>query len=316
MDTALADEAKERTEPRVKGTRQVLLIANLPKHEPAVLEQLIREAFALYNTELAEVEIITHSSGAASSFAFVKPKSWRRLDEAKLKLDGSYLPEPPRTAKMPREPSGAGSSSSAADDKRPLKVRWALDRATLFVGDLSKDVTDETLRAAFAQFGTILYCRIEKHSPELGGNAKGYGYVEYSKRSVASKVQQLLSDNLFLCGNSPRPIRVEFAVDADERDDREGAPVDPELTTAPAHFATPGHLEFDFALKWRELSLAHRAEMERMAELHRQERELLRLEQQEVYAQTIRKYRALEKPEDAARGHVDLSGGIKKRVRE
>lgn len=310
-----AEPEEERAVPRQKGKRQVLLIANLPKHEPAVLEQLIRDAFALYGTELAEVEIITTSSGAASSFGFVRPKNWRRVDEAKLKLDGSYLPEPPRSAKMPREPSAA-ASSSAADDKRPLKVRWALDRATLFVGDLSKDVTDETLRAAFAQFGTVLYCRIEKHSPELGGDAKGFGYVEYSKRSVASKVQQLLSDNLFLCGNSPRPIRVEFAVDADERDDRDGAPVDPELTTAPAHFATPGHLEFDFALKWRELSLAHRAEMERMAELHRQERELLRLEQQEVYAQTIRKYRTLEKPEDAARGHVDLSGGVKKRVRE
>ena len=51
----------------------------------------------------------------------------------------------------------------------------------------------------------------------------------------------------------------------------------------PPHFAQPGTLEFDFALRWRELALAHSAEAQKMAELHRQERELLRQEQREQF---------------------------------
>ena len=90
-------------------------------------------------------------------------------------------------------------------------------------------------------------------------------------------MQQLLSDNLFLLSNSPRPVRVEFALYDASIDDDEGAPVAPKLVEPPPLFAQPGTLEFDFALKWRELALAHKAEEERLHELHRQEREILRL---------------------------------------
>ena len=98
--------------------------------------------------------------------------------------------------------------------------------------------------------------------------------VEYSKRSTAAKVQQLLSHNLFLLGQSPRPVRVEFALD-DELDDKEGETVvtdsrNRDVHDPPPHFAQPGSLEFDFALKWRELQLAHKAESDQLAELHRQ----------------------------------------------
>lgn len=108
--------------------------------------------------------------------------------------------------------------------------------------------------------------------------AQLYGFVQFSKPSIATKVQQLLSDNLFLIHNSPRPVRVEFAVD-DAADDTEGEPVGSGMKPPPPHFAVPGSLEFDFALRWRELTLAHTAEAERLDTVHRQEREVLRQEQ-------------------------------------
>ena len=73
-------------------------------------------------------------------------------------------------------------------------------------------------------------------------------------------------------------MRVDFAV-YDAFDDAEGAPVASDLKPHPPHFAVPGSLEFDFALRWRELALAHEAERDRLSEVHRQEREVLRQEQ-------------------------------------
>ena len=111
-------------------------------------------------------------------------------------------------------------------------------------------------------------------------------------------MQQLLTDNLFLLGSSPRPVHVEFALDEGGAD---GAPVDPSLALQPPpHFAQaqppphllwlcrrrrsstrcttltltltltltqPGTLEYDFALRWRELTLSQKAEGARLAEL-------------------------------------------------
>ena len=80
-------------------------------------------------------------------------------------------------------------------------------------------------------------------------------------------MQQLCSENLLLISNSPRPVRVEFALDS-TIDDNEGEAVAEGLVEPPPHFAQPGSLEFDFALKWRELALAQKAEEARLAEVH------------------------------------------------
>ena len=57
----------------------------------------------------------------------------------------------------------------------------------------------------------MVSCRLEREPRERGGQSKGYGFIEYNRRGVAAKVQQLLTDNLFLLGASPRPVHVEFA---------------------------------------------------------------------------------------------------------
>ena len=51
-----------------------------------------------------------------------------------------------------------------------------------------------------------------------------------------------------------------------------------------------------FALRWRELSLAHAAEAARLGEVHRQERELLRHEQADIYQHEHAKFKQLDNP--------------------
>jgi hypothetical protein len=59
------------------------------------------------------------------------------------------------------------------------------------------------------------------------------------------------------------------------------------------------------ALKWREVGLAQKAEEDRLVELHRQEREVLRLEQAAVYREELAKFESLERA-GAARGNASV----------
>ena len=86
----------------------------------------------------------------------------------------------------------------------------------------------------------MVSCRLEREPRERGGQSKGYGFIEYNRRGVAAKVQQLLTDNLFLLGASPRPVHVEFAIDEGGAD---GAPIypNPNPHPHPSHSPYPSH---------------------------------------------------------------------------
>jgi len=53
-----------------------------------------------------------------------------------------------------------------------------MNKAKMFVGNLSFDETEEALRFAFAPFGTVERVRIETH--RQSGQFKGFGFVEMS----------------------------------------------------------------------------------------------------------------------------------------
>lgn len=262
-----------RIRPARKGLRTELFVGNLPPHlPPKEQESQLRGVFGRFGP-LEECCVLCEDDGSSRGFGFVRLQHGAEL--AKSTLDNTVI--------------GGGGL--------PIKVRWALDTHTLCVCDLGPDVNQETVHEAFQQFGTVVSSWLDMDPPELGGGSRCRAFVEYSKKSTAAKVQQLLSHNLFLLGNSPRPVRVEFAID-DAIDDNEGASVVEDargVVEPPPHFAQPGTLEFDFALKWRELQLAHKAENDQLAELHRQEREVLRHEQRQVYRKERRKMEVIER---------------------
>lgn len=266
-----------RTAPALKMTRTTLLVGNLPPGATCdELEANLVMAFSPFG-EVVECEVIEDAQGGARGFAFLRMRDSRQARAAKHDLDGTYL------------------TPNDDEDQLPIRVRWSLDTHTLCVSDLGPYVTSQHLRDAFEQFGNVVSCRVAYENAESSYHTKYHGFVEFSQRSIAAKVQQLLSDNIFLMGNSARPVRVDFAVD-DEFDDNEGAPVDPNFKPPPPHFAVPGSLEFDFALRWRELSLAHHVERERLDEVHRQEREVLRQEQCDIYKHEHEKFQFLDNP--------------------
>lgn len=76
---------------------------------------------------------------------------------------------------------------------------------TLFVGSLSWDTTDDSLKAHFGAAGTVVSARVitERDS----GRSKGFGFVEMSSDEEAAKAVKEL-DGSELDG---RPIRVSEA---------------------------------------------------------------------------------------------------------
>ena len=200
-------------------------------------------------------------------FGFVEFRTQQEAEVAKAQLDGQLLPK----------------------SRMMLRVRWPLTTSTLCVHDMDPRIKPEALKEAMKQFGDVVSVRMRNINEREGCLMLGNALVEFAKREVAANVQQIMSDNMFLLGQSPRPLRVEFALH--ERDSDEGRPVRDNIDECPPHFAQPGTLEYDFALKWRELQLAHKAEVARLLQVHMQEREVLRQEQRDQFEHEYSKFK-------------------------
>ena len=61
----------------------------------------------------------------------------------------------------------------------------------IFVGNLSKDVTDENLQDLFSEFGTVKSVKVIKDL--FSGESKGFGFVEMPGLSEAQKAIDVLN---------------------------------------------------------------------------------------------------------------------------
>ena len=243
-DLGVASETRAMGEVRTFIEERCTVFVS-PLHE-GFTDDNLRSIFERFGG-VAQHEVFRTADGVSRGFGLVRMGEAAHAAAAKKALSGTPAPNMPGV---------------------PLKVRWALETATLRVCDLS-DVATRVLREAFQQFGDIVRCVVEREPPELGGQPRGTALVEDWTRAIAAKVLQIVSDNLLMVANSAKPVRCEFVT---HDDDDEANARDPtgQRVHPPPHFAKPGTLEFDFALRWRELLLAQRAEAERMADLHRQ----------------------------------------------
>jgi RNA recognition motif-containing protein len=86
----------------------------------------------------------------------------------------------------------------------------------LFVGSLSWDTTDATLRDFFAQAGTVVSASVI--TDKFSGRSKGFGFVEMSNEEEAQKALQLNGQTL-----DGRAIVVNEAKPQAPREDRGGS---------------------------------------------------------------------------------------------
>ena len=81
----------------------------------------------------------------------------------------------------------------------------------LYVGNLSYDTTEDTLRALFAEFGEVESARVI--TDRYSGRSKGFGFVEMSAAEDAQKAVEALNGKSV----DGREIRVDKAKPRTER---------------------------------------------------------------------------------------------------
>ena len=81
----------------------------------------------------------------------------------------------------------------------------------LYVGNLSYDTTEDTLRALFAEFGEVESARVI--TDRYSGRSKGFGFVEMSADDAAQKAIEALNGKSV----DGREIRVDKAKPRTER---------------------------------------------------------------------------------------------------
>jgi RNA recognition motif-containing protein len=85
----------------------------------------------------------------------------------------------------------------------------------LYVGGLSYQTTDDSLRAAFAQAGTIVSAVVIKD--KFSGQSKGFGFVEMSSDEEANAAIEMWNDKEL----DGRSVKVNEARPMEERPQRD-----------------------------------------------------------------------------------------------
>jgi RNA recognition motif-containing protein len=85
----------------------------------------------------------------------------------------------------------------------------------LYVGNLSFDVADEELEAAFSEFGGLISATVVKD--RISGRSRGFGFVEFAEEENAEKAKAELNGKEI----KGRAIRIDDARDQ-RRDQRSG----------------------------------------------------------------------------------------------
>ncbi|CAL5229289.1 g12586 [Coccomyxa viridis] len=171
--------------------------------------------------------------------------------------------------------------NNTAVNGKVMSVRWAANVRVLWVGQLGPSVNNAALEAAFAQFGPVAKAVVV--SDAHANTSRRFGFVAFERKEDCQRALAMCGKNMFLIGNSARPVVVEMArtEDADE-----GFPEEEGKSKAegmapplglPAHFALEGTAEHSIALQLRQAQEQYRQTRQRLkAELQETESALLR----------------------------------------
>lgn len=172
-----------------KGNQSTLYVGNL---HPFVTENMLQEVFT-YAGSLEQVKIVRDkTTGASAGYGFVK-----------------YY-----------EPSSAQIALQTLTSKviydREVRLNWAFQSSQredtskhfhMFVGDLSQDVTDAALFAAFSIVGNGSCSDARVMWDHSTGRSKGYGFVSFRNREDAERAIQEMHGRLI----GSRPVRCGWA---------------------------------------------------------------------------------------------------------
>ncbi|SMN18775.1 similar to Saccharomyces cerevisiae YNL016W PUB1 Poly (A)+ RNA-binding protein, abundant mRNP-component protein that binds mRNA and is required for stability of many mRNAs [Maudiozyma saulgeensis] len=192
VSTTEGDEKDENIVPAnaAQGGREtsdkVLYVGNLDK---SITEDVLKQYFQVAG-QIADVKVMVDKKNAHVNYAFVEYLTHHDANVALQTLNGIQL------------------------ESKKVKINWAFqsqqntsdeNNFNLFIGDLSVDVDDETLRASFKEFPSFVQGHVMWDMQT--GRSRGYGFASFSDQEQAQKAMDALQGKEI----NGRPIRINWA---------------------------------------------------------------------------------------------------------
>lgn len=164
---------------------------------PDVTDSMLQETFSSkYSSVKGAKVIIDSNSGRSKGYGFVRFGDENERSRAMTEMNGVYCSSRPMRIDVatPKKASGYQQQYSsqalvlagghASNGGRIQGSDGESNNATIFVGALDSDVSDEDLREPFSQFGEIVSVKIPA--------GKGCGFVQFANRNNAEDALQKL----------------------------------------------------------------------------------------------------------------------------
>ncbi len=168
-------------------SKTTLYVGNI---DNSVSEDMLRDLFGSLGAQIQSIKILYDKNKRGFNYAFIEYEDHAKADNAMQALNGTVLAN------------------------YPLKITWAYrtqqsrsaDNFTLFVGDLSPEIDDDSLAATFAKFPSFVQANVMWDMKT--GRSRGYGFVSFQNSQDAETVLQTMN-GMSLGGRS---IRLNWAV--------------------------------------------------------------------------------------------------------
>ena len=165
---------------------KVLYVGNLDK---SITEETLKTYFKVAG-QISEVKVMVDKKNSHVNYAFVEYATHHAASVAMQTLNGIQI------------------------ESKKVKINWAFQSQqssatdasfNLFVGDLSVDVNDETLRAAFNEFPGFVQGHVMWDMQT--GRSRGYGFASFATQEEAQKAMDALQGREI----NGRAIRINWA---------------------------------------------------------------------------------------------------------
>lgn len=156
-----------------------------------VTDSLLQETFASkYQSVKSAKVVFDANTGRSKGYGFVRFGDDTERTQAMTEMNGVYCSSRPMRigAATPRKSSGyqqQGGYGSNGASSQGFQSDGDSSNATIFVGGLDPNVTDEDLKQPFSQYGEIVSVKIPV--------SKGCGFVQFANRNNAEEALQKLN---------------------------------------------------------------------------------------------------------------------------
>lgn len=168
-------------------SKTTLYVGNI---DNSVSEDMLRDLFGSLGAQIQSIKILYDKNKRGFNYAFIEYEDHGKAENALQALNGTVLAN------------------------YPLKITWAYrtqqsrsgENFTLFVGDLSPEIDDDSLAATFSKFPSFVQANVMWDMKT--GRSRGYGFVSFQNSQDAETVLQTMN-GMSLGGRS---IRLNWAV--------------------------------------------------------------------------------------------------------